>query len=383
MYSFQPSRLGYIVRYAEPFNAHASLDEVRGFFDGNPEISSVPIETESGLQGLFSRETCMKKADSPLAVLRGRSLDQFLTPDTAIFDAMESVDKVLETILAKEHGVEKDFLIFHNRTYLGIGTFMDLIRHTTAFRTKDMAKARVAQEFLMNLSELPKKDLLVARYVKMVHDLGGDFFQYLQIRPGVHMVACFDVAGKGVAAALTTSMLSSFFSTLQLTGITSDIDPLQVVTMLNSLILKSSADNTFVAAAMIFIDTTARKVQIYNNALGPLYIFHQSEAGKPLCSIMQPNLPPLGIDELPEPDKNRKILPILNDMKVVMFSDGLTDARDGFGTMFGEERLKTFLYARPNHKPQALINDLAAEINGFIGTAPQADDITAIVFEVD
>ena len=153
--------------------------------------------------------------------------------------------------------------------------------------------------------------------------------------------------------------------------------------MLNTLIMDSAADNTFVASAMIFIDTTSRKVQIFNMALGPLYIFHQAETGKPLCSVMQPNFPPLGIDELKEAEKNRKILPILNKMKVVMFSDGLTDARDGFGTMYGEERLKALLYARPTHPPQALVNDLSTEIAGFIGNAPQADDITAIVFEMN
>lgn len=383
MYSFQPSRLGYIVRYVEPFNAHASLDDVRNYLNDNPEISSVPIESESGVQGLLARETCLKKADSPLEVLRGRSLDQFITAETAIFDAMESADKVLETILAKEHGVEKDFLIYHNRVYLGIGTFMDLIRHTTTFRTKDMTKARLAQEFLMTQREMPKKDLNVAHYNKMVHDLGGDFFQYMEIRPGLHLVGCFDVAGKGVAAALTTSMLSAFFTTLELTGKADDGDPLEIVIMLNELIMRSSADSTFVASAMIFIDTINKKVQIYNMALGPLYIFHQAETGKPLCSVMQPNFPPLGIDLLENADKNRKILPILNKMKVVMFSDGLTDARDGFGTMYGEERLKAFLFARPAHNPQALVNDLSAEMAGFIGNAPQADDITAIVFEMN
>ena len=382
MYSFQPSRLGYIVSYVEPFNSNANLDDVRNFFKDNPGIDSVPIESQTGLQGLLSRETCLKKADSPLEILRGRSLDQFITPDTVIFDAMESVDKVLETILAQDHGVEKDFLIFHNRTYLGIGTFMNLIRHTTEFRTKDMAKARLAQEFLMDNQKLPQKDLVVARFNKMVHDLGGDFFQYLELRPGYYMVGCFDVAGKGVAAALTTSLLSAYFSTLDLSGRASRLEPLEIVSMLNELILRSSDDNTFVAAAMIFIDTANKKVQIFNMALGPLYIFHQGENGKALCSVMQPNFPPLGIDDLREAEKNRKMLPILTKMKVMMFSDGLTDARNGLGTMYGEERLKSFLFARPQLFPQALIDELSNEISGFIGNAPQADDITAIVFEM-
>jgi sigma-B regulation protein RsbU (phosphoserine phosphatase) len=245
-----------------------------------------------------------------------------------------------------------------------------------------MAKARLAQEFLMTQREMPKKDISVAHYNKMVHDLGGDFYQCMEIRQGLHLVACFDVAGKGVAAALTTSILSAFFTTLELTGKADRADPLEIVVMLNELIMRSSADSTFVASAMIFIDTVNKKVQIYNMALGPLYIFHQAETGKPLCSVMQPNFPPLGIDLLENADKNRKVLPILNKMKVVMFSDGLTDARDGFGIMFGEERLKTFLFARPAHSPKALVKELEAEMTEFIGNAPQADDITAIVFEM-
>jgi len=149
------------------------------------------------------------------------------------------------------------------------------------------------------------------------------------------------------------------------------------------LIMGSSADNLFVAGAIVFLDTTTRTAQVFNLALGPIYIFHSGEGGKPLCSILQPNFTPLGIDELDNPAKNCKTIPWLKQMKIFMNSDGLTDARNAGGEMYGEQTLKDFLFARHHLPGKQLITELEAEITNFIGVAPQADDISAITIQID
>lgn len=383
IYSFQPTRLGYICQFIEPLSCFETLEMVRSMFEKDPDLSSVPIEKDGGVSGLLSREVVIKKSDSALEVFRSRSLDQYMKADVLVLDALESIERALAKVLDKSNdGAEHDFLIYHNGKFLGVGSYMGLIRHSAVIRSNDLEKAKTTQEYLMNLHPLPTGEISVSRYVKMVHELGGDFFQCQEIRPGLQMVACFDVSGKGVAAALTTSIISSFFSTLEINGSLASTPPVQLVEMLNKLIMNSSADSLFVAAGIIFLDSNVRKAQIFNLALGPIYIFHQGEGGKPLCSTLAPNLPPLGIDDLVEPEKNCKTIPWLKGMKIFMNSDGLTDVRNTVGEMYGEETLKKFLFARHGTPGKRLIEELEAEITAFIGVAPQADDVSAITIQV-
>ncbi len=380
--SFSISRVGHISEYVEPVSCYDSLDEARKLFLKQPDLTSMPVEREGGVVGLLSRETVLKKGRSAWEALKGNTLDKYMDISTLIIDAQENSEKALDEVLSQDiDSIYNDFLIYHNGKYFGIGTFLKLTKHISTLRNMDLELAKNMQEFLMNKREIKSSLFSIEKYVKMVHELGGDFYQILEINKDLFMIACFDVSGKGVAASLTTSIISAFFATLEVGGYLKNFDPQSLVVQMNNLIIDQTPAEIFIAGAMLFIDLKKMEIQSFNMGYSPIYNFYSEKSGKLMCKILNPNIKPMGIDDFLDLDKYMRVTPIQDNMKIFIYSDGLTDARNNEGEMYGEDNLKQFLIAKSKLKANDLIKDLNEEIVKFIGKAPQADDITALAIQ--
>ena len=64
---------------------------------------------------------------------------------------------------------------------------------------------------------------------------------------------------------------------------------------------------------------------------------------------------------------------------LLLYTDGVTDAQNSEGAFFGGERLLEVVQAQVGHSAQDMQDALLAEIQGFVGDAPQFDDITLVV----
>jgi serine phosphatase RsbU (regulator of sigma subunit) len=64
--------------------------------------------------------------------------------------------------------------------------------------------------------------------------------------------------------------------------------------------------------------------------------------------------------------------------RLVAFSDGVTEAEDPTGHMFGEDRLRETLDACRRQDAAGMVEAVRAAIEGFVGDAPQSDDITLL-----
>ena len=88
----------------------------------------------------------------------------------------------------------------------------------------------------------------------------------------------------------------------------------------------------------------------------------------------------LGLFPNPLIDEQHLTLPA--DSLVVMYTDGVTEAMDPTGALFGEERLLTVLHAGRNPTAQAACEAVLAEVRAFSDYAAQRDDITLIAVQV-
>jgi len=381
-FDFHQARLGKITQYVEPISAGLGLEEAKAAFLANPEWNSMPVERDSGVIGLVDRDIVFKKSESTIELIRGRTLDSYVRKDPPIMDSMESVDRALSALIDSEAASGyRDFLIYHGGKFLGVGNFTRLIKQSDFLRNRDLEEAKSVQEHLVSMGSATGEGFEVHSFMRMAHELGGDFHQTVDFGGGSYLVACFDVSGKGIAASLTTCLISSFFTTLRISGDIGKYDPDRVVRMLGELLSASSATGRFVAGAMVFIDATAGKIRVYNMALGPIYVFHSSEDGKALVSVIAPTAAPLGVEDFSDIEKKRKLLPVLPGMRILLSTDGLADARNPSGAMYGEDVAKTFFSARFRVPIKKLMAELSQEITDFIGIAPQADDITIIAVQ--
>jgi hypothetical protein len=377
--SFSILNVGHITQFIEPINCNLRLSETLEYIASKPELSSLPIEGDRGVIGIVQTKNILKKK---AGLMSDPPIEKFLEAATVSVDASENCEKVMELLLKGDlERLYDDFMIYENGRFFGVGSFVDLSRNIAAIRAVDLEKAKLMQAFLMGRNTIKNSGIAVGRYVQMAHEVGGDYLQCMDISDTLSMVASFDVSGKGTAAALLTSTLSSFFSTLKAEGSLAAQSPRSIVNMLNKVVMDQTPEEIFVAGAFAFVDRGKGEVTFYNCGYSPVFAFFtDDETGKTKGKIIKSDLWPLGINEFEGLQGNS--FPIHKNFRVFMYSDGLTDARNGRGEQYGEESLKKFLFPRCMKKGQAILDELDKEIKDFVGSAPRADDITVLVAEI-
>jgi phosphoserine phosphatase RsbU/P len=379
--SFSILNVGHITKFSEPVNCKTGITEVLEIFASRQDVSSLAIEGDMGVIGIVQKTDLLKKKTALMSVT-DPPVEKFLDSAAAIVDADENCEKAMELILKGDPAkLYDDFMVFQNGRFFGIGTFSDLFRNIAEIRGVDLEKAKLMQSFLMERNEIRNPGISVERYVRMAHEVGGDYLQCMDISDSLSMIASFDVSGKGTAAALLTSTLSSFFATLKVGLSMTGRSPQSIVDMLNKVVMDQTPEEVFIAAAFVFVDRAKKEVTFFNCGYSPVFAFYtDDESGKTKGKIIKSDLWPLGINDFAEVQGS--VFPIYKNFRVFMYSDGLTDARNGRGVQYGEENLKKFLFPRCMKGIGAIMADLDKEIMDFVGAAPRADDITVLVAEI-
>jgi|GEM_PF-1111018 serine phosphatase RsbU (regulator of sigma subunit) len=379
--SFSILNIGSITKFVDPINCNLRLSEALELFASREDVNSLPVEGDRGVIGIIQKKDLLQKKTALMSVT-DPSVERFLGRATFSVDASENCEKTMGLILNRDpENLYDDFMIYERGRFFGIGTFADLSRNIAAIRNVDLDKARKMQEFLMTRNAIAGPGIVAERYVRMAHAIGGDYLQCMDINEGLSMLSCFDVCGKGTAAALLTSILSAFFATLKACGSLPSYTPSSILSSLNSVVMDQTPEEIFVAGVLVFVDRAKREVTFYNCGFSPLYVFYtDEEEGKTRGKIINPDLWPLGINQFSDPRGSS--FPVHRNFRLFLHSDGLTDARNERGEQYGEENLRKFLYPRCMKKARVIVEELDKEISAFIATAPQADDITALVAEI-
>jgi serine phosphatase RsbU (regulator of sigma subunit)/pSer/pThr/pTyr-binding forkhead associated (FHA) protein len=198
--------------------------------------------------------------------------------------------------------------------------------------------------------------------------VGGDFFDYLELSAGGFAFALGDVAGKGPPAALQAAAVQTNFAALAPVS----PDPAAAMARINTALLRRAVEARFATMfyGLLEPDGTLR----YSNAgqEPPVVV----RAGRQTLDL-EAGGPVLGLLSIASYDFDTVRLDP-GDL-VVVCSDGVTEGRSVEGDEYGRERMVETL--RPCHgmKPDAVMDTLMASVRTFVGAAPQADDITALV----
>ena len=360
--SYSILTVGHITKFQEPVSANVGITEALQLFGSKDEVNSLPVEGEGGVIGIVQKQDLLKKKTALMSVT-DPPVERFVDRSTFSVDASENCEKAMSLIFQRDkEKLYDDFMIYERGKFFGIGTFADLTRNIAAIRSVDLDKARKMQEFLMTRNVIKAPGIAVERYVRMAHEIGGDYLQYMDINDKVSMLACFDVCGKGTAAALLTSILSAFFSTLKSSGALQALPPPAILATLNKVVMDQTPEEIFVAGVLVFVDREKRETVFYNCGYSPVYVFYtDEESGKTKGKIINPDLWPLGINEFE--DARGLAFPICKNFRVFLYSDGLTDAQNERGERYGEENLRKFLYPRCMKKAQVIVSELDKEVS--------------------
>ncbi|MCX5801585.1 MAG: SpoIIE family protein phosphatase [Candidatus Eisenbacteria bacterium] len=203
--------------------------------------------------------------------------------------------------------------------------------------------------------------------------VGGDYFDFIEAGDGTCLIVIADVAGKGVAAALLTSMLQASLRTQIM-----EAKPVkQVVMTLNSLIAEMTGPEQFATLFLGEIDT--RKMTLkYCNAGHCYPILVGGDGGAKLLSKGD-----LVLGVLREASYNEHTVKLSPGEILVLYTDGVTEASGAGREEFGEERLMKLLSNVPSSlSAKEIVTQVEKTVLDFIGSNDVSDDMTILALRM-
>jgi len=236
---------------------------------------------------------------------------------------------------------------------------------------QELAKAREIQEGLLPKKIPQVRGLEVAGAWQPATTVGGDYFDVLKFGERKIGVCIGDVVGKGISAALLMANLQASFRAFA----SEEVSPSTLVGKLNEVISKNIAPDKFVTFWYCTIDTNENRLTYASAGHWPPILFHKSGEGVPL----REGGTPLGIS----PDWNYEDggFPLASGDRLVLYTDGLTEAMNSDEQEFGEGRLLELCSSNIALSASELLAAIRKEVFNFCSGNFQ-DDFTLVVVAV-
>jgi serine phosphatase RsbU (regulator of sigma subunit)/predicted ester cyclase len=208
----------------------------------------------------------------------------------------------------------------------------------------------------------------ISPYYQPAREVGGDFYDFFDLEDGRVVVVVGDATGKGMPAALIAEATSNMLRAVaQALGSSS---PGGVLSRVNETLLARIPDNMFVTCFYAILDPKSGSLSYANAGHDLPYLWQSGEAQELRARGM-----PLGL--MPGMDYEEKESTLQADEAALFYSDGLVEAHDPKGEMFGFPRLRE-LVAEHGEK-RSLGDFLLEKLYTFTGEGwEQEDDITLL-----
>lgn len=208
-------------------------------------------------------------------------------------------------------------------------------------------------------------------------DIGGDFYDMIQMSNGYYGVAFADVSGHGIPAAL----LSTMFKVYLMTYSEDIISPAETMELLNDVVVETFPEGKFISIFYLVIYPGDNKVRYCKAAQEPGVLVRKNgeireliTSGQVLGLFSEEDFP--GI--LDFQDGEVELEP---GDKIFLYTDGIVEALNKKEEFYGMERLKQLLLENKDAGAQELIDIVYGDLMDFIEGLPIHDDLTLLVIE--
>jgi serine phosphatase RsbU (regulator of sigma subunit) len=236
---------------------------------------------------------------------------------------------------------------------------------------QELDKAREIQEGLLPKKIPQVRGLEVVGTWQPARVVGGDYFDVLKFSESKIGVCIGDVVGKGISAALLMANLQASFRAFA----SEAVSPGTLVGKLNEVISNNIAADKFVTFCYCLIDTMDNRLTFASAGHCPPILFHKSGEAVPL----KEGGTPLGI--FPERKYEDATLQLESGDRLVLYTDGLTEAMDSDEQEFGELRLVELGSRDVALSASEMLAAVKKEVVSFCNGGFQ-DDFTLVVIAV-
>ncbi len=240
---------------------------------------------------------------------------------------------------------------------------------------RDLEMARQVQLRLMPSRPPKLEHAEIAAEFVAARSIGGDVYDYLDFGSGRIALAVGDVSGKAAPAALYAALTSGILRSLA----PQHLSPAAMLTALNDQLQERKLDSQYVTMLMAVWDDNNRTLQIANaGSVQPLFVAANADTNKPpSVRTIQAEGFPLGM--FPNAEYEEFTLSTQPGDLIVFFSDGIVDAVNGSGEMFGDERLTKLLESQPHPTARSTVNAILQAVTNFQAGTAHFDDETIVV----
>ena len=364
--------------YADIINAATGTSEkymyVFKFVEGYCIIAAMP-ETEA----MFMRDASMLTSIF-MQVLIFATLFVFIyiLIKRVIINNLKKINDTLAQITDGDLSVTVDV-----RSNEEFASLSDDINSTVATLKRYIAEAaaRIDKELeyakQIQLSALPTNfpngdDYSIYAQMIAAKEVGGDFYDFYKLSDTTVAFLAADVSGKGIPAAMFMMTAKTIIKDLAERGLAVN----EIFTQANEKLCENNESGMFVTAWMGILDITTGQVKFANAGHNPPLLkrangsfeYLKTRAGFVLAG-MEGVRYRIGEITLYPGDR------------LFLYTDGVPEATNTENKLYGEDRLLTFMNRNTTMEATMLLPALKANIDEFVGEAPQFDDITMLMFD--
>ena len=243
------------------------------------------------------------------------------------------------------------------------------------------AAARIDKELeyakQIQLSALPtnfpdNEDFGIYAQMIAAKEVGGDFYDFYKLNDTTVVFLAADVSGKGIPAAMFMMTAKTIIKDLAESGMAVN----DIFTKANEKLCENNESGMFVTAWMGILDITTGQVKFANAGHNPPLLkrangsfeYLKTRAGFVLAGMEGVRY---RVGELTLNPGDRLFL----------YTDGVPEATNAENKLYGEDRLVSFMNQNTSMEATKLLPALKANIDEFVGEAPQFDDITMLMLD--
>jgi phosphoserine phosphatase RsbU/P len=234
----------------------------------------------------------------------------------------------------------------------------------------ELEEGKAIQQSLMPEQSPKVKGWDIWLFTRSANDVGGDLLDFIQIDENKFGVAVGDVAGKGLSAALLMAKLQSTIRALVYDFLSLE----SLGSKLNMIFHRDSPSKIFASLIYAEINSESGDIKFINAGHYPPII-----ARKEKVEQLNKDAPALGL--IKEATFNKQIVSLDRNDFMIVYSDGLTEAKNESGEFFGEAKLIELLKTRQTMTSQQLGEMIIANADLFMGKFPAHDDLTIAVLK--
>jgi serine phosphatase RsbU (regulator of sigma subunit) len=258
---------------------------------------------------------------------------------------------------------------------------------TAAEKKRLEEELRIARQIQMSL--LPRGPLDVAglgitALCVPAREVGGDYYDFFPLAGDRLGVLIADVSGKGTSAALYMAELKGVVLALSQRY----QSPRELLLEVNHILAENLDSRSFITMTYAVVDLAASKMTYCRAGHTPLIFLPGPSAPVQGAQVLTPSGMVVGLRLPGAADKfeellEEEVVPLHPGDVIVLYTDGITEAMNTSSDLFGESRLSRIVEEHGHLDSGELRERILREIEAFVGSADQHDDMTMILLKVD